>query len=71
MSFLPKYGVQSENDVALRKAKLICYTLRLIKIEFDLLKYTVRTIFIFPPKFLVFRLNLNCADLRHFLPDKV
>ena len=69
--FLPKYDVQSENDIALWKAELICYTLRLIRIEFSLLKYALRTIFIFPPKF-KFRLKIwFCAELRHFLPDDV
>ena len=66
---MPKYGVQSENDIVLWKAGLICYTLRLIRIEFDQLKYAVRTILIFPPKFKILRLDLFSAELRHFLPD--
>ena len=69
--FLPKYNGQSENVIALWKAALNCYTLSLVKIKFDLLKYVVRSIYIFPPKFQVYQLNLFFAELRHLLPDTI
>ena len=57
MRFSPKFVDQSENSLAHEKAELICYTMRLIRIEFDILKYVVTIIFIFPPNFSIFRLN--------------
>ena len=48
--FLHKYDSQSESGIQHRKAELIFYFLEPIRIDFELFKYVLTVIFIFPQK---------------------